>query len=426
MWTVLPTATTAPFTTAKVDRLKVTPCPIRGANVHLNCGSRASDLSARCMGLTPSLRTLRTALVPHNNGHLHPQICYPGKNLGNALPLVHRHICKMPDGANLDLDLHQYEVYVFIDDDKGPRFGSDDNVVGMFARSFELMDCDFFVRLTRSLVQRQAWAWHSSAGCGLHHDPNMRAVLKTIDKCRSRAFSYRRIERQLDGDVVLASIVSGMEEVLPQWSRFWPTQNRQARLLLWTIQQTFRSLMRGPWDIQRPKAVTFFVDNMTFFPSDAFSYSKVTNSPGMFYALDVTTPLDIEIRVISFLDRSKIPIWIQMYLGLVDGEAWLHGRFLREAPAGGISIDKQGLIYAGLRGNEAEDFAFDVTCAAKAIEEMKDRSANFGKLAPKLDLYSRYWRKWLGANRWTYNGTYWGDQTAAYPKPKMAHWFPAI
>jgi hypothetical protein len=335
---------------------------------------------------------------------------------------IKRHICTLPDGGSLDLDLHQYEVYVFVDDDKGPNFGRPDNVIGILARSFERLDCDFFVRLTRSLAQRRAWEWHSSANKGLHHDPNMRAILKTLGKCKSRVFSFRRIERQLDGDEILGSILHNIESEVARFSNFWPTDNRQARLLLWAIKSTFRSLMRGPWDIPKPKAVTFFVDRMSFFPANALSIAPVSGKPGMFFALDSTTPLGIDIRVVSFVDRLNLPIWIKMYLGLVDGEAWLHGRFLREAPTGGSSIDRQGLIFSGLSASEADDFLFDVSCVESAIQEMKHRGGNFERLSPQLELYSRHWRKWLQANQWVYNDVYWGDQLDTFPKPKLVSW----
>jgi|GEM_PF-4205710 len=338
--------------------------------------------------------------------------------------LIQRHICKMPDGTSLDLDIHQQEIYVFVDDDKGPKSGDPNNVMGMFARSFEKLDCDFFARLTRALVQREAWNWHASAHYGLHHDPNMRSVLMTLDKCKSRVFSFRRIERQLDGDDVHTAILNNMGPILNEWSDIWPTGNRQARLLLMTIKCTFAALLRGPWDIPRPKAITFFVDCMNFFPKNPLSLRSIPNLPGAFLALDVTTTLDIEIRVVSFFDRSQLPQWIRIYLGLVDGESWLHGRLLREAPTNCASIDEQGLAYANMTAQEAETFSIDTSCITSALEEMNKTNLNYKKLATKLSLYSRYWRRWVSVNRWAYNGIYNGDRLGVYPKPKEAIWVP--
>ena len=172
-------------------------------------------------------------------------------------------------------------IYIFIDDDKGSSTGRKNNMMGMLCRSLEKLDCNYFQLLTKQLCDSKAFSWHSSGPNreGLHYAHNMRVILKTLEKCQSRLFTFRRSEEQLDINNFRESLERYFETIPQQLQIFWPIKNVQARLLFWTIIVTIESLGRCPWKFSKPKRIIFFVDRMSYFPNDAMSISPVEASP---------------------------------------------------------------------------------------------------------------------------------------------------
>ncbi len=340
----------------------------------------------------------------------------------NITSVLHR----FEDGCQLSLDTSLNEIYVFLDDDNGTSQGKPDNSVAIFARSFEKVDCRFFKRLIKTLMQKKAWAWHSSetGGTGFQHENDFRQIVKTLSRCKSRVFTFRRFESQLQDDEFLSDRgLESIEELLAPWREFWPVEtNHMARLVFWSIRDIYHCLLRDHQPCSKPNTIVFYVDWMSFFDLKAAKRNAIRNLEGCFICFESGTKLGIEIRVISVFDKPKADHWIRAFLGLIDGECWIYGRFLRTKSNNVSAINKQGLAFTKLSNEEKIKFQFDLKSIADEIEAMTQQTGNIGKLGRKLKHYISCSMQWMKSDKWSWNGYFFSEHMKLGNRPKFHRW----
>lgn len=305
---------------------------------------------------------------------------------------------RLHDGMEFSFETDVNAIYVFIDDDKG-KPEHKEKVVGMTARSFDNIQTPQFLYLLRLLYKLKAFDWHSKTQFGMQHIEPFQEILKAISRCESRLFIWRQPKANLEADFARKAAF-GSGGFFKGQEHFWPEGDYQARLLLITIGTILGQISSAPWTIQKPEAVVFIVDNMNFFSDKIGKRMGQASSSGLFPVLEGTHPDGYDVQVQSFKDKSKIPIWIKIMLGLVDGEAWFYSRLMKEDSEDSNSIDLQGIHWNKVQHDEgSEDFKFDLGVVDEVIAESKAKGGNNALLSSKLQWYWDIWRKWLFEKR---------------------------
>ncbi len=325
---------------------------------------------------------------------------------------------RLHDGMEFLFETDVNAIYIFIDDDKG-KPQHKERVVGMTARSFDNIQTPQFLYLSRLLYRLKAQNWHCRTDFGMQHVEGFQDVLKAVSRCQSRLFMWRQPKSNLE-DEVARKAAFGDGGFFRGSEKFWPEGDYQARLLLITISTTLREIASAPWFIKKPEAIIFVVDNMDFFDDKLGKKMSRESSSGLYPVLEGRHADGYDIQVNSFKDKSKIPVWIQMLLGLVDGEAWFYGRLMKEDSEDANGVDLQGIEWNKIQYTDgAAAFQFDVAVVDRVIAETSGRGGNSALLAPKLQGYWNAWQRWLFQKRLFMNGVVYDD-----PNNKNVAFFP--
>lgn len=324
-------------------------------------------------------------------------------------------------GLEFSFELGINAIYIFVDDDKG-KPQHKDKVVGMMARSFDGIQNAQFLYLLRLLHSLKAYDWHSRKDSGLQHVDKFQEVLKAVDRCKSRLFIWRQPQENLTSEEA-RRVAFGNGGIFEGLEHFWPEDDWQARLLLITIISILGEISSAPWTIKKPEAVVFFVDNMNFFDDKIGKGLSKGSESGIFSVFEGMHKDGYEIYVKSFKDKEKIPAWIKMLLGLVDGESWCYGRLMREDSQNETCMDLQGVHWNKIQNTgAAEEFTFKLEVVDEAIAETRARGGNYEKLAPKLQFYWDAWRHWLNKKRLSLNGGIADDEANKLVKYYLKQW----